>query len=53
MEHMHPIVRKEIPDEIAINISSKQDQDSINFERYIRTNIDIDIDKIRKFQDGH
>lgn len=49
MEHIHPIVRKEVVDAIAANISSKQDQDSINYKRYISTKIDTDIEKIRNF----
>jgi hypothetical protein len=47
MEHMHPLVRKEVADTIAHNISMKQAQDSVNFERYVITRMDTDIGKVR------
>lgn len=48
MEHMHPIVGKEISDEITKKISDKQDQDGINFTRYLQTKLSEDVEKIRR-----
>jgi hypothetical protein len=49
MEHMHPVVRKEVTDEMSDEINSKLETDRIKFERYMNTNLTEDLNKIRAF----
>jgi hypothetical protein len=49
MEHMHPVVRKEVTDEMSDEINSKLETDRIKFERYMNTNLTEDLNKIKAF----
>jgi hypothetical protein len=49
MEHMHPVVRKEVTDEMSDEINSKLETDRIKFERYMSTNLTEDLNKIKAF----
>jgi hypothetical protein len=49
MEHMHPVVRKEVTDKMSDEINNKLETDRIKFERYMSTNLTEDLNKIKAF----
>ena len=49
MEHVHPIVGKEVADNIYKEIENKLQLDEIKFTRYMSNNLVEDLDKIKNF----